>query len=1529
MSEQDDVLAGGGELGARIREIDWSKTALGPVTTWSQSLRSALSICLGSRFPIAIYWGPELVLLYNDAWSPILGEKHPSSLGRPGREVWPEIWDTIGPMFEQVMTTAEATYAEDSLLLMHRHGYTEECYFNFTFSPVRGEGGRVEGIFNAVIETTYRVLAERRTRVLRDLGERVALAGSTDELARAAIDSLGAAKQDVAFCLLYLVDASGKSATLAACAGVDVDSALASSTLALGQSESDWPLRVAGHGERVQVIGDLAERFGTLPPGGAWPEAASSAFVVPIALPSSERAFGFLVLGASPRRAIDELYTEFAEKAGSQLAASFASARRQDEIAAIDRAKTTFFSNVSHEFRTPLTLMLAPLEDLRSLPTPDPEISERVELLQRNALRLLKLVNNLLDFSRIEAGRAEATFQATDLGALTADLASTFRSTIERAGLSFVVDVSPLAEAVFVDREMWEKVVLNLLSNAFKFTFEGSIRVSLRQSDSCVELQIQDTGTGIAEAELPRLFERFHRVEGARSRSHEGSGIGLALVHELIRMHGGEIQVESQTTQGTTFFVRVPLGTKHLAPERIRQVEEQPLRSHASAFVQEASRWTSHNADPLPATTPAAGTSRARIVLADDNADMRDYVSRLLREQWQVEAVADGHAALAAIRRDPPALVISDVMMPGLDGFGLLRAVRNDAVLASTPFILLSARAGEEAAAEGLQAGADDYIIKPFTARELVVRVMARLAAAKASSEAEQQRKSLYHVLIQAPFPLAVFRGPHHVVELANEAMGKQWGKGPQIVGLPLAEAVPELVGQPFLPLLDDVYRTGVAHHGRAELARLGSGPNGELEDHYFNYVYAPLVGGRGNIEGVMACAFDISEQVLARQRIDAARAEAESLAAALRGASQRLEAAQQVGHIGIFDWDLRSGVVHWSSELYELMGLEQNSIEPSPEAWTARVHEEDRERGWAAFQAAAAEKRSNFEVEVRLNQPHGDTRWVRLSSSLDYDEQGTPAHLLGAVVDIEALKSAADVREGERRRLFSILQQVPASVNFLRGPELVVEFAHPMTVAALGGRELIGKPLLEAIPEFREQPFHQRLRRVYETGEPFQQHEAPVRLVNGGQERLTYWDSIYLPVLDDGGAVDGVMSFDLDVTEAVQNRRELERASRAKDEFLATMSHELRTPLNAMLGWSKLLLADSRDPGKVERGLAVIERNARAQARLVDDLMDVSRIISGKLHLKMRKTQLSTVIHAAADVIRPTAEAKGVRLVGDLDPEVGATVADADRLQQVIWNLLSNAVRFTPAKGRVSVTAQRSASTILVEVEDNGAGISPEHLPHIFERFRQVDSTTTRAHGGLGLGLAIVRHLVEAHGGTVSVSSAGLGFGARFSVTLPISAVSLGEDRATPDASASQQGELGANGAPEAGVRLDDIHVLVVEDELDSRELLRVVLESVGARVTAAANAHEALNARGPFDIILSDVGMPEMDGYALLQRIREQPAAAALPALALTAYARSEDAERARLAGYQEHIAKPVDAAALIDAVHKWTRASLPTPM
>ncbi len=400
------------------------------------------------------------------------------------------------------------------------------------------------------------------------------------------------------------------------------------------------------------------------------------------------------------------------------------------KLGRLDAAKTVFFSNISHEFRTPLTLMLGPLEDMLAGPPQALAGIQRrqLELVHHNALRLLKLVNALLDFSRLEAGRMRATYVNTDLAQRTRELVSIFQSAADKAGLKLSFDSGTLAEAAYVDQEMWEKIVLNLLSNAFKFTLEGGVAVRLWETDGHFRLQVQDTGIGIPQEELPHVFERFYRVQGAEGRSHEGSGIGLSLVHELVKLHGGSIGVTSVPQAGTTFTVSIPVGAAHLPAEAVREADAATMSGNAGLYADEMRHWLGTEPAGQPVTAAAAG---GRVLLADDNADLRSYVRDLLDPHYQVEAVPDGDAALRSALADPPDLVLSDVMMPKLDGFGLLAGLRADPRTRDLPVILLSARAGEEASSEGLDAGADDYLVKPFSARELLVRVRTHLEHAR------------------------------------------------------------------------------------------------------------------------------------------------------------------------------------------------------------------------------------------------------------------------------------------------------------------------------------------------------------------------------------------------------------------------------------------------------------------------------------------------------------------------------------------------------------------------------------------------------------------------------------------------------------------------------------------------------------------------------------------------------------------------------------------------------------------------------
>ena len=780
-----DCLAGGGEMGSLMRSIDWSNTPIGPVESWSPALRTMVRILLVNRFQLFIWWGRHFVQFYNDASRPILGAKHPTSMGQPAAECWSEIWHVIGPLIETPFRGGPASWSVDISLEMNRYGYVEETHFTIAYSAVPDDDAPsgIGGVLGTVHEITEKVVGERRVGVLRDLGAHAAEAKTAEEACANAAATLSAHEMDIPFALVYLLDADGRRADLAASSGVTKGEAMCPPSIdRFGDDGPGWPLFESLEAEAARVVENLAARFPHVPQG-PWSDRPTSAVVLPIPSSRPRQPAGLLVAGVSARLRLNDQYRGFLDLVAGQIGTAVANARAYEEekkraeaLAELDRAKTAFFSNVSHEFRTPLTLILGPLEDAladRLSPLPIGH-RERLEAAHRSSLRLLKLVNTLLDSARIEAGRIEASYEPTDLAALTSDIASTFRSACEKAGLRLSVDCPSLPDPVYVDRDVWEKIVLNLISNAFKFTLQGEIEVRVRSAGEAAELTVRDTGTGIPAAELPRVFERFHRVEGSRGRTHEGTGIGLALVQELVKLHGGSLRAESRPGEGSTFTVAVPSGTAHLPADRIGSTRTfSSTAIKAEAFVEEAVRWlpddrtsqafpdsvgnareafppVSAAQRPQARATGDVAAQRPRIVWADDNADMRRYVSRLLGERYDVEAVPDGEAALAAARARPPDLILSDVMMPRLDGFGLLSALRADPTTRTIPVILLSARAGEESRVEGLQAGADDYLIKPFSARELLARVGSHIEIARVRRESERRVTSILENITEA-----------------------------------------------------------------------------------------------------------------------------------------------------------------------------------------------------------------------------------------------------------------------------------------------------------------------------------------------------------------------------------------------------------------------------------------------------------------------------------------------------------------------------------------------------------------------------------------------------------------------------------------------------------------------------------------------------------------------------------------------------------------------------------------------------------
>jgi signal transduction histidine kinase/DNA-binding response OmpR family regulator len=722
------------EVARDLRRVDWSATPLGPPQQWPQSLQTVVRTVLASRFSMWMFWGPGLTFFCNDAYRrDTLGKKYPWALGRSAREVWAEIWDDIGPRIQTVLDSGTATWDEALQLFLERSGFPEETYHTFSYSPLADDNGDIVGMLCVVTEETERVIAEKRMRVLRDLGSAASIRDEPSFFA-AVSRHLGADPGTLPFTLTYLYDADGATAALAGSTGVDVGHRLAPTVIATDDESAPWPAGAMLGGESMLI--DLSADDDV--PTGAWDEPPLEALVVPLPQQGQDRPLGFFVVGVNRYRPLDDDYRGFIDLIAGQVAAGVASARayeaerqRADALAELDQAKTAFFTNISHEFRTPLTLLLGPAED--ALADPEAPLAERqrerVEIVHRNGQRLLRLVNALLDFSRLESGRLTARFEPVDLGHETAELAGAFSAAVERVGLTLTIDVDVVREPVYLDREMWAKVVLNLLSNALKFTFTGGITVTVRDANGHAEVAVTDTGTGIDPAEQEHLFERFHRIAGAQSRTHEGSGIGLALVAELAALHGGSVTVDSMPGRGSTFTVSLPYGSDHLPSDQVAEPSEGTdldAGRVAQGFLSEAMRWTQPE-EVASAAAAAHADDRPRLLVVDDNADMRDYVIRLLRDSYDVAVAADGVAALEVAREQTPDLVLTDVMMPRLDGFGLLRALRDDPRLAHIPVVMLSARAGADATVEGLDAGADDYLIKPFTARELLARVRANL----------------------------------------------------------------------------------------------------------------------------------------------------------------------------------------------------------------------------------------------------------------------------------------------------------------------------------------------------------------------------------------------------------------------------------------------------------------------------------------------------------------------------------------------------------------------------------------------------------------------------------------------------------------------------------------------------------------------------------------------------------------------------------------------------------------------------------
>ena len=926
-------------------------------------------------------------------------------MGGAFKVVWASALPMVGAAFERAHQ-GEGAYIKDQHMELDRSGYLEEANMTFSFSPIRDESGAVGGIFHPITETTAQVLSGRRTQALRDLTAGLAETRSIDEIGLQ-LEAHGAGMAaDVPFLLFYQIEEGG-GLQLRANAGLAPDSPLAPRTARL--DDGCWPFARCMASHAAERADGVAERLAGVA-CGPYAEPPRSAMVLPLALPGQQELFGFLVAGVSVRRALDTEYRNFYELLGAAVNTAVGNViayeheqRRAEELAQIDRSKTAFFSNVSHEFRTPLTLILGPLDDALADGADSMSAAQRkrIEVTHRNALRLLKLVNSLLDFSRIEAGRVQASYVPVDLAHLTLDLAGVFESAMEKGGLAYRVELQDLGRPVYVDRDMWEKIVFNLLSNAFKFTLHGGVTISLREHAGMARLSVRDTGTGIPEHELPRMFERFHRIEGAPGRTYEGTGIGLALIQELVRLHGGTIAVSSVFGQGTCFDVDLPFGQAHLPQDRILQAPDgmEDRQRMGAAFVEEALRWlpdeqAAAHQDGQAAPLDMAGQGRPRILIADDNNDMRAYLKALLEPHADVRACADGQAAFEMALADPPDLLLSDVMMPRLDGFGLIAQIRASASLRLLPVMLLSARAGEEAKVEGLQAGADDYLVKPFSANELLARVRTQVDLGRERRQMEREalaREAHVRALVDASPAMLWTTDNDGLCTYLSQRWYDYTGRTPeQDLGFGWLQNVHpedrERSSEIFLAASTAREPFSLDYRLRRQ----------DGSYRWFIDAGLPRVNAQGEPDGYVGTVIDIQVR---------------------KTLQERFERVSEAGDIGVWYADAPFTQFQINAELAVHFGL--GGARPAAlSELLAAVDPEDRERLAASVEHAV---RAGVPLDLEFRTMAGGTpRWLRAIGWCGLDEHGRPQRFDGVTLDIDSQKHA----EQELQRLAHELGQ-------------------------------------------------------------------------------------------------------------------------------------------------------------------------------------------------------------------------------------------------------------------------------------------------------------------------------------------------------------------------------------------------------------------------------------------------------------------------------------------------------------------------
>ncbi|MBD2101365.1 PAS domain-containing protein [Leptolyngbya sp. FACHB-261] len=765
-------------------------------------------------------------------------------------------------------------------------------------------------------------------------------------------------------------------------------------------------------------------------------------------------------------------------------------------------------------------------------------------------------------------------------------------------------------------------------------------------------------------------------------------------------------------------------------------------------------------------------------------------------------------------------------------------------------------------------------------------------------AQAETERRRLKEIFTQLPALFAVLTGPDQVIEFANPTFLRVTGRSEEIIGKTDREVFPETEGQMYFDVHDHVYRTGETVRYDECLSRWDATGNGDLVEGFFNIVYLPLRDAEGQIEAVLSYAIEVTAQVQARRQ-------AETLLENLRQKEEELKLVTDAVPVLISFVDANC------CYRFNNRGYEEWFGRPRAEVYGMHLREVLGEAAWQRIrpyaEAALAGQEASFESEIRCRT--GEMRYVSVTYIPRLSEQGQVVGFVALIQDISERKQAEIALQSSNRQMINVLESITDGFSaFDRQWRYTYVNQRAAEMVQKTRQELLGRVIWDVLPEAVETALYDQYQRAVAEQVPIEV-EAFYPTLNSWFRVRAYPSRAGLSVYyEDITQQKQVETEREQLLKREQTAREqAESANRIKDEFLAVLSHELRTPLNPIVGWARLLRTGRFDDTKTAQALSTIERNAQSLSQLIEDLLDVSRILQGKLILQAVPVDLTVTILAALETVRLAAESKSIQLQTALEPRPERIIGDANRLQQVFWNLLANAIKFTPSTGRIEVALTYTNATARVQISDTGKGIRSDFLPHIFDSFRQADSATTRTFGGLGLGLAIARHIIELHGGTIQAESPGEDQGATFTIRLPLS---------------NREGKVSESSPrPDLDRSLAGIRILVVDDDDDTRELVAIVLERSGAVVTAVPSAQAALIALAQCqpDILVSDIGMPEVDGYMLIDQVRQlrPEQGGQVPAIALTAYASEIDQQRVLEAGFQKHVTKPLDPVRLVNAI------------